>query len=210
MLLTRRTALGGLAATVLARPALAQPCCGPITPGGQRIVQLLDDSDVERRWIAGDRVAWETGLPLPTGPNAPRGHTHCSAYVAAMAARLGIYILRPPEHGQILLANAQGKWLAAGQGGWRPLADYAAAQEAANRGQLVVASYIQPDPKKPGHIAIVRPSDRDAATLAADGPAEAQAGVHNYSHTALRVGFRYHRGAFDQGLIRCYAHDVPA
>ncbi|MGG2362411.1 hypothetical protein ACE4Z5_26075, partial [Salmonella enterica] len=89
---------------------------GPITPAGQRIVQLLDESDVERRWLAGDRIAWETGLPLPTAPDALPGHTHCSAYVAAMARRLGIYILRPPEHGQVLLANAQGNWLAAGKG----------------------------------------------------------------------------------------------
>jgi hypothetical protein len=210
MLLTRRAALGGLAALAAVRPALAQPCCGPITPAGQRIVQLLDESDVERRWLAGDRIAWETGLPLPTAPDAPPGHTHCSAYVAAMAKRLGVYILRPPEHGQVLLANAQGNWLAASKGGWRPLADYAAAQAAANQGQLVVASFINPNPRKAGHIAIIRPSEKDAAALAADGPAEAQAGQHNYSHTDLRIGFRYHRGAFDQGLIRCYAHDVPA
>lgn len=210
MLLTRRAALGGLAATALIRPSFAQPCCGAITPGGQRIVQLLDESDVERRWIAGDRVAWETGLALPTGPNAPRGHTHCSAYVAAMARRLGVYILRPPEHGQILLANAQGDWLAAGNGGWRPLADYPAAQGAANAGLLVVAAYINANPRKAGHVAIVRPSEKDGPSFAADGPAEAQAGVHNHSHTSLRIGFRYHPGAFDQGLIRCYAHDVPA
>ncbi len=210
MLLNRRVVLGGLGAAALARPSRAAPCCGPITPAGQRIVDLLDQSDVERLWIAGDRVAWKTGQPLPTGPNPPRGHTHCSAYVAAMADRLGVYILRPPEHGQILLANAQGAWLAAGNGGWQPLADYAAAQAAANRGQLVVASYINPDPRKAGHIAIVRPSATDAAALAADGPAEAQAGVHNYSHTDLRVGFRYHAGAFERQGIRCYAHDVPA
>ncbi|MGQ3073413.1 MAG: hypothetical protein ACT7A5_20290, partial [Ferrovibrionaceae bacterium] len=92
MLLTRRAAMGGLAALAIVRPGFAQPCCGPITPAGQRIVQLLDESDVERRWLAGDRIAWETGLPLPTAPDAPPGHTHCSAYVAAMAERLGVYI----------------------------------------------------------------------------------------------------------------------
>lgn len=210
MLLNRRAALGALAAAALVRPAVAQPCCGPITPAGRRIIELLDSSDVERLWIAGERVGWATGQPLPSEPDMPRGHSHCSAYVAAMADRLAIYILRPPEHGQILLANAQGAWLAAGKGGWRPVAGYAAAQAAANAGQFVVASYINPDRRKAGHIAVIRPSEKDAASLAADGPDEAQAGTHNYSRTDLRTGFRYHPGAFDRGLIRCYAHDVPA
>jgi len=210
MLLNRRVALGALAAAALVRPTAAQPCCGPITPAGRRIIELLDSSDVERLWIAGERVGWATGQPLPSEPDMPRGHSHCSAYVAAMADRLAIYILRPPEHGQILLANAQGAWLAAAKGGWRPVAGYAAAQAAANAGQFVVASYINPDRRKAGHIAVIRPSDKDAASLAANGPDEAQAGTHNYSRTDLRTGFRYHPGAFDRGLIRCYAHDVPA
>jgi hypothetical protein len=51
--------------------------------------------------------------------------------------------LRPPEHGQKLLANAQSEWLAeeGAARGWVRLADADQAQAAANRGLLVVASY---------------------------------------------------------------------
>jgi hypothetical protein len=34
----------------LAAPAQAQPCCGPITPAGERLAHFLDDSDVTQRW----------------------------------------------------------------------------------------------------------------------------------------------------------------
>ena len=97
-----------------------------------------------------------------------KSDTHCSAFVASVAKRLAIYVLRPPDHSAVLLANAQMGWLgsaAAAGAGWRPLPDPAAAQTRANQGDLVLAAFENPDPDMPGHIAIVRPSDVDATTL---------------------------------------------
>ena len=59
---------------------------------------------VESKWIAGEHVYWDTGLPTGVPETSPGKHTHCSAFVAAAAKNLGVYILRPPEHGQKLLA----------------------------------------------------------------------------------------------------------
>ena len=99
-----------------------EPCCGPITPAGDHLASVLDDMNVESLWIAGQHINWETGKPDRGGDyEGPGNHTHCSAFSAAAAKRLGIYLLRPPEHGQLLLANAQSKWLesaAAEKEGW--------------------------------------------------------------------------------------------
>jgi len=32
------------------------PCCGPITPAAQRVRNVLDQSDVEHRWLRGQHV----------------------------------------------------------------------------------------------------------------------------------------------------------
>jgi hypothetical protein len=70
-------------------------------------------------------VDWQTGLPDGKTEHFEGKHTHCSAFVASAAKQLGVYILRPPEHGQILLANAQyDRLAAAGQAsGWTPVGD---------------------------------------------------------------------------------------
>lgn len=82
-----------------------------VSPQGKALTQMLDSMQVEDRWLAGRHINWKTGLP-DGRPYAKSGaHTHCSAFVAAAAYRLGIYILRPPEHSQVLLANAQVDWL---------------------------------------------------------------------------------------------------
>jgi hypothetical protein len=199
--------------TVLAAQAHAAPCCGPITPAGQRLVQFLDGSDVTQRWLAGWHVDWRTGLRDRDEPGGPEAKTHCSAYVAAMAERLKIYVLRPPEHRQGLLASAQMRWLrdhGAGHG-WRALGSDADAQSAANRGELVVAVYENPDPHSPGHIAILRPSDKSRAALDREGPQETQAGERNAISMTVATGFRHHRGAWlagDGGTLRYYAHAV--
>jgi hypothetical protein len=83
-----------------------------ITPQAQAMMKVLDAMGVESKWIAGERVYWDTGLPTGVPETSPGKHTHCSAFVAAAAKNLGVYILRPPEHGQKLLANAQNEWLA--------------------------------------------------------------------------------------------------
>ena len=104
---TMRAVLIGLMALVcLAAPARAEPCCGPITPDGEKLRAFLDDSDVLHRWLAGQHIIWDTGELDPTRPaGSPNAATHCSAFAAAMAMRLGIYVLRPPDHSQALLAN---------------------------------------------------------------------------------------------------------
>jgi hypothetical protein len=193
--------------------AHAEPCCGPITPAGERLAHFLDDSDVMHRWLAGWHVDWRTGEKDRAEPGGHEAKTHCSAFVAAMAERLGVYVLRPPEHRQELLANAQMRWLRdhGADEGWRTLASYVEAQEAANRGELVVEALENPNPHRPGHIAIVRPSDKTRPQLDRDGPQETQAGEQNALSTTTAAGFRHHRGAWEPegaGDLRYYAHPV--
>jgi hypothetical protein len=209
--ISRRWLIGFLAsAPVLAK---ASPCCGPVTPKGARLSAFLDGTGVDHLWLAGDRVDWESGASRGAW-NDGRPHTHCSAFVASIAKRLGVYLLRPPEHSAVLLANAQMGWLrsAAAQGaGWRPLSDPATAQARANEGDLVVAAFENPDPDKAGHIAIVRPSDIDAATLLEQGSFVTQAGGHNALSTPLARGFGNHRGAWlpgGGGSVRFFAHSI--
>ena len=181
-----------------------------VAPAAVRLAMRVDALDVEHHWPAGVHVNWETGDPDGKKEPAEGKHTHCSAFVAAAAKRLGIYILRPPQHGQVLLANAQYDWLAAeGQGqGWRELHDAGAAQHAANFGYFVVATYKNRHEQKPGHIAIVRPSDKSEQSIRAEGPQITQAGGKNYRSAALRVGFLAHPDAWNRGEVRYYAHDV--
>jgi hypothetical protein len=161
----------------------------------QRLAQFLDCSMVQSQWLAGYHVNWKTGQRDRPEPGGLESHTHCSAFVAAMAMRLGVYILRPPEHKQELLSNAQVQWLLneGGGYGWRRLYGEAAAQEAANEGDLAVAAFQSPDSHKPGHIAIIRPSDKSPGALAAEGPQITQAGGHNYVSTSLQNGFTWRR-----------------
>ena len=50
--------------------------------------------------------------PIPKGKDWPALlATHCSAFAASEAEKLGIYLLHPPEHSATLLANAQQEWL---------------------------------------------------------------------------------------------------
>jgi len=188
------------------------PCCGPITAAGERLSDVLDSMNVESLWLAHEHVNWETGEPDKGAEYEGSGnHTHCSAFAAAAAKRFGIYLLRPPEHGQSLLANAQFEWLAgdaARQAGWRPVAEAREAQRLANEGNFVLAVFRNPDPHTPGHVAIVRPAKRSPDTLNADGPELIQAGQHNHDRINARVAFENHPGAFPDG-IRYYVHPIP-
>src|SRR5450755_181659 len=78
-----------------------------ISPQGERLVKLLDSMDVEHLWIAKEYVHWKSGKPIDKPVNDEKPHTHCSAFAAAVADRLKIYLLHPPEHGATDLANAQ-------------------------------------------------------------------------------------------------------
>lgn len=183
-------------------PARAAP---PISPEGERLAALIDNSGVTSHWLAKGCIAWRSGDPRPCARGL--GHkTHCSAYAAAIAERLGVYVLRPPAHVQDLLANAQAAWLAGPGGaaaGWRRV-DALDAQALANEGQLVLAAWPNPNPRRPGHAAVVRPSERVDADVVANGPQIAWAGTTNSASGTTRQGFRTH--PFEQILY--YAHHV--
>jgi hypothetical protein len=179
-----------------------------------RLIALIDSMHVEQRWLADEHVNWETG-EADRGADyvGPGRSTHCSAFAAAVGERLGVYMLRPPQHGQVLLASAQTAWFHGGDGlsqGWRPLDGADRAQQAqarANKGDLVVIAYENPDPHRPGHIVIVRPADKTARALATDGPEIAMAGTNNYSDDIAARAFVSHRGAWPDG-VRYYRHAV--
>lgn len=192
--------------------AAPAPCCGPITPEGQRLAAALDHSGVDHLWQAHIHILWQSGEPDPARPGWFPHVTHCSAFAAAFAARLGIYVLRPPAHSQDLLASAQFRWLGSTgeQQGWKQV-DAVDAQTLANRGWLVLASLENPNPHRPGHIAVVRPSEKSMALLLAHGPEETQAGGINRLRTTVAHGFRSHPDGWEQGgtgTIRFFAHRV--
>jgi hypothetical protein len=199
-----------LAAALIAAPALGFAAdVATVSPQGQKLAQALDSMGVESKWIAGAHIDWETGLPDGRPERMPGRHTHCSAFVAAFAKRLGIYILRPPEHGQVLLANAQNEWLAAGAAaGWRPISSALEAQTLANAGVLVVASYHNHRDDKPGHIAIIRPAATNPEAIAAVGPMVIQAGTVNSASIPAKDGFAGHIRAWRDNEIDYYAHAV--
>jgi hypothetical protein len=201
-----------LRGTIAAQESEHFPCCGPITPAGEQLAATLDSMDVESKWLAHEHVNWQTGEPDRGGENeGPGTHTHCSAFAAAAAAKFDVYLLRPPEHGQVLLANAQVDWLASEAGiraGWHKVPDGTEAQKQANKGNLVLVLYQNPDLHVPGHIAVVRPSQKSAKSLSENGPEIIQAGEHNHAKTNVRLGFDNHPGAWPGGVLY-YTHRLP-
>jgi hypothetical protein len=182
-----------------------------ITPAGERLARELDAMQVEKHWIAGHHVNWRTGDPDGRPVPLEGKHTHCSAFAAAAASRLGVDLLRPPDHNQVLLANAQCEWLTTvGPAvGWKPVAGPLEAQRLANRGWLVLACYVSPDPELPGHIAIVRPAALTRQHIDSQGPQITQAGVKNYRSASLAEGFRHHPDAWRERAVKFYGHPVP-
>jgi hypothetical protein len=207
--------LAGLGAPVTVshelRAAEHLPCCGPITQAGERLDAVLDSMNVESLWLSHEHINWQTGEPDRAGEEqGPGSHTHCSAFAAAAAKKFNVYLLHPPEHGQVLLSNAQAEWLpsdAGRQAGWRAVGNMREAQRLANQGNLVLVIYQNPDRHMPGHVAIVRTSKRSEETLQADGPELIQAGEHNHSKINSRVAFEHHPGAWPDG-VRFYVHTV--
>lgn len=190
---------------------LLLPFCGAraeaIASGGRRIAQALDSMKVEEHWLPGDPVDWRTG---EYSSAARRLKGHCSAFVAAVCAAFHLYILRPPDHSEWLLANAQCEWLR-DQGpthGWTRLDDGPMAQHMANEGNIVIACYKNPDRDDAGHIAIVRPSAKDSRRIASSGPDITQAGAHNYARTTAKIGFRLHSQAWKGSKILYYSHAI--
>ena len=207
---------GGLvpSESVFAAQAVEAPCCGEITPEGHRLAAVIDSMKVETHWLAHEHVNWETGeADRPATYVGPDKATHCSSFAAAVGERLNVYMLRPPQHPQQLLASAQAQWFHGSDGldkGWKELTGAGHerwAQELANQGNLVVIVYESPDPHKPGHIIVVRPSEKSAAALQKDGPEIAQAGTTNHNDSVAAHSFGSHPGAWPDG-VHYYWHFV--
>lgn len=181
-----------------------------ITPAGEKLAKALDDTHVEKLWLPKHKVEWETGKSLGEFGDDGKSHTHCSAFVAAVAKRHDVYILRPPEHPTVMLANAQFDWLKddGSKKGWKPVKGPVEAQHLANKGDLVVAAFKEADPKKHGHIAVVRPSTKTDKAVEEEGPQIIQAGMTNYNSTSVKEGFKHHPGAFKDGHIRYFVHKL--
>jgi hypothetical protein len=129
-----------------------------------------------------------------------------------VAEKLGVGMLHPPEHSQVLLADAQCAWLA-GEGrriGWQPVVTPLEAQRLANRGLLVLACYATRDPALPGHVAVVRPAALTRQRIESEGPQVTQAGIENYRSTSLAEGFRHHPLAWGRRRVRFYAHEASS
>ena len=183
---------------------------GEISPAGEKLARALDETHVEKLWLAKHEVNWETGKSLGPSIDDGKSHTHCSAFAAAVAMRHNVYLLRPPEHSTNLLSNAQLDWLRSegSRKGWKSVKGGVEAQELANKGYLVVAVYKNPDPKKPGHVAIIRPSNKSEKALAAEGPQVIMSGMINFNSTSLKEGFRFHPHAYRDGEIHFFAHKL--
>jgi hypothetical protein len=129
---------------------------------------------------------------------------------------LGIYILRPPEHGQILLANAQYDWLQtaeARKNGWTAVTNsnriylYTQVQKLANAGRLVIAIIKSSDDSKPGHAALIMPKEIDEDKLIESGPVLIMAGTHNFNFISLKNGFKSHIANWPENEIMFYLNN---
>jgi hypothetical protein len=200
---------------------------GVISEGGERLRVFLDGTHVETRWIADYHVIWQTGQRNGPAEGDAAHHTHCSAYVAAAALYLDIYILRPPNHMQLQLANAQVDWLGgngnesgptAAEAGWSALGSSGdggvldATVTATNLGKLVVAGYKEPPTEQPdgttvhgaGHIVVVRPQESFPSD---EGPQVVTAGVQNFKSASMRFAFGDHPLAWPDN-IQLFVHDT--
>ena len=71
----------------------------------------------------------------------------------------------------------------------------------------MVIAYENPDPKKQGHVAIVRPAPRPQKLLDEGGPLITQAGQKNYAKTSAKIGFQAYPSAWPSG-VHYYMHGV--
>ena len=177
-----------------------------ITEQGRALSVFLDSLQVEQYWENGKSVNWLTGAAGGSGPNMTLGTaSHCSAFAAAVADVLGVYLLRPPDASDLNLANNQAAWLATNQSsGWCRIPLSTDAQHIANIGALVVASLKEDSGS--GHIAVLRPSTKSDAEILTNGPQECQSGIYNYNNTDVRTGFGQHQDPLDKILY--YGHAV--
>ena len=156
---------------------------------------------------------WTTGQQDRADGVAPETASHCSAFVAAVALALDLYVLRPPNASQELLTNKQYDWLNGKQyppaptaqaSNWQALGlsggagVLAQAVSRANAGQLVLAAFASADRHKPGHICIVRPQDWSEDS--GSPPLVMSAGTKNYCKIDMKIAFEQHAGAWPSAV----------
>ena len=181
--------------------------------GGPRMTEFLERIPVETRWLAGHHITWTTGQQDRADGVAPETASHCSAFVAAVALALDLYVLRPPNASQELLTNKQYDWLNGKQfppaptaqaSNWQALGlsggagVLAQAVSRANAGQLVLAAFASADRHKPGHICIVRPQDWSEDS--GSPPLVMSAGTKNYCKIDMKIAFEQHAGAWPSAV----------
>ena len=173
-----------------------------ISAEGNKLKEFYLNEHVEKLWLARQHVNWETGQP--DDPNATKGiKTHCSAFVASVCKQQGVFIIHPPHKGS--LANAQYDWLFSDEGyakGWRQIKNnvFETAQQFANKGMVVVAVYKNINAAKPGHIALVMPTEKTIEELNKEGTTMIQAGRINGNSISFRQGFEHHITSWDAAL----------
>ncbi len=181
---------------------------------GEKLKQFYQSLNVETRWISGQHINWETGEPSERD-DTHNLKTHCAAFVAAACEKLKIVILRPPEHAQDLLSNAQFDWLPTTQAraqAWKHIPSdnrYTQAQDLANKGFVVVAVVKNNDDRKPGHIALVMPAVITDKDLTDNGPQIIMAGIKNYTTISLKAGFKGFYGKWPESEIEFYYYENP-
>ncbi len=177
----------------------------PITKDGMKLLDFINSFDVANHWLPSQYIDWLTGKPIPYHKGAYT--SHCSAFVAAITTRLNIYIPNPSVFSAVLLANRQNKWLLkeGAKNGWIQLHSFVDAQNFANQGYLVLAGHLNANPKRPGHIAVVRPANKSLSLIEKEGPQIAQAGIRNYNSASLKMGFKR---SFYNNSITFFAHKI--
>ncbi len=172
----------------------------PLSERGRALKKHYDQANVENLWLKGYQVDWETGQSLKKAHHPKT--THCSAFVAALLKRNGLYILRPPEHMTKNLANAQYDYLEtekAKEDGWVKLNGmYQDIQRKANEGYFVVAVVKNKNVERSGHIALVYPMEVREQEVKENGPYVIQAGHLNGKGISLKKGFEKHYKDFSK------------
>lgn len=135
--------------------------CAGLTGNGATLCQTLTTLNPAGGWAYGQHVNWLTGVTDRVAGSVPVSTSgHGALFTAAAAYAQGIYVLRPPRHAELGLANDQFIWMwnqsvantsptaaTALPVGWSIVGTSASAnamwlaQSIANQGGLVVAAY---------------------------------------------------------------------
>ncbi len=188
--------------------AVARGQTAEVTHRGHALSQVLDAMNVERLWLPGRDVDWKTGAPREAAAAAGRPRTHSADFFVAACRRLGIDIPRPTVPSEANAANTLCDWLRA-EGlthGWKTVKGPVEAQEGANAGAVIIATFKSADPDRDGHVAIVRPSTKSEQSVREEGPQVTQAGPENFRSASLKTGLRQFAGAWPAG-VRYFAHN---